>query len=62
MPNKVLIFIMKTEHKMVTLHTSQVHVHLQTANNILSYKNFYYRLLLHHVQLRTKSYDTLTLL
>lgn len=45
---------------MVTLHTSQVHVHLQTANNILSYtNNMYYCLLLHHVPLHIKSPDTL---
>ena len=54
MSNKVLIIIIKTEHKMVTLHTSQVHIHLQTAN-IHSYTNStFHCLLLHHAPMPTE--------
>jgi len=62
MLNKVLIFIMKIEHKMGTLHTSQVPLHLQMANNTLPYtSNLFYCLRLHHVTI-PESHDTLTLL
>jgi hypothetical protein len=58
MPNKVLIFIIKTKHKTVTLHTSQVHVHLQKAN-ILSYtNNLFHCLLLQHVTIPIKLHVT----